>query len=391
MRSAHAGGRIDATAGTGGGLLLQCSGTNASGAALSRCQLAVTAAPDGSVEYILRSTLAITGGREWRVTPHPHHGELEFLNLFPAEVFLPPHGRRKRYDGCFVVRGERVERIPHHHLESTDKHDIALEAGDVFCYLLENENPAVELLAGAQVSAGVCAYMWDAHFAVRVCPDGRDVLLRAPRDFTIAVRVFSIDAGRGRELAAAAVDAPCPDLERAPLAVRGLNTFSESFEAMADDAAQRWPWSFESDDADADGTLDRSIGYSDSASLRIAQGTPAHSRWVASTFGPAFGGAAFPDRAVYRLSAWMRCSDTEGKARIALRLHREGCEGLFDPSTYEIFAAEIPLSGTCGWMQLAVETPCIAPRPDRLHLLLELEGRGDCHFDDVLFEEIAEA
>ena len=350
--------------------------------------LVVEAFADGRIEYHLFAALEIAPGAEWRVTPHPQHGELEFLNLWPAGVFLPGGEERKRYDTCVVVRGDTVTRIPHTHLESRDKHDIRLLPGDVFCYLLEEDNPAVQILDGAEISAGLCAYMWDTHFAVRLCHGAEDVLLRSPWRITAAVRLFSIDAERARELAAAAEDDPAAGNDGAPIYVHGMNSFAETIASIDGDAADVWPWSYETtDDACAHGDVDRAEGHADDSSLRIVHREATVSRWMATTLGPAYGDPPFVDGTRYRLSAWVRADAVAGAARIALRVHREGGEGLFDVRTYEVFGSETQLDGTTPWTLLVAETPAISPPPDRVHLLLELEGSGICRFDDVLFEQ----
>ncbi|MBL0175906.1 MAG: hypothetical protein IPP94_11690 [Ignavibacteria bacterium] len=387
-RSARGEARVE-DIDTGEALLrLRCHGSTASGAARSMTDLVVEAFADGRIEYHLFAALEIAPGAEWRVTPHPQHGELEFLNLWPSGVFLPGGDERKRYDACVVVRGDTVTRIPHTHLESADKHDIRLLPGDVFCYLLEADNPAVQILDGAEISAGLCAYMWDAHFAVRLCHGAEDVLLRSPRRITAAVRLFSIDVERARELAAAAEDDPAAGNDGAPIYVHGVNSFAETIASIDGDAADVWPWSHETtDSAHARGDVDRAEGHADDSSLRIVHQEATVSRWVATTLGPAYGDPPFVDGARYRLSAWVRADAVNGAARIALRVHREGAEDLFDVHTYEVFGSETQLDGTTPWTRLVVETPAISPPPDRVHLLLELEGSGICRFDDVLFEQ----
>jgi hypothetical protein len=69
--------------------------------------------------------------------------------------------------------------------------------------------------------------------------------------------------------------------------------------------------------------------------------------------------------------------------RIALRVHRAGRGSVFDVTGYEVFASAWLSNADREWRELGVETPRLSPAPDRVHLLLELEGVGRAWFDDV--------
>jgi hypothetical protein len=88
------------------------------------------------------------------------------------------------------------------------------------------------------------------------------------------------------------------------------------------------------------------------------------------------------------LSARVKSEDLAGKALVALRMHREGREGLFDPSTYETHESPLTVRGDTPWTLLDLTTPPISPPPDRVHILLIQEGPGMTWFDNVELEEL---
>jgi hypothetical protein len=102
--------------------------------------------------------------------------------------------------------------------------------------------------------------------------------------------------------------------------------------------------------------------------------------------GPAYGEAPFRSGSRFRLSAFVKTRALRGSARIGLRLHRAGIGDVFDVADYETYYSETAVSGTSEWTAITVMTPVIDPAPDRMHLLLEMEGTGTCWFDDVFFE-----
>ena len=340
-------------------------------------------------EVTVRTELHVKEGSRWHVTPNPHHGELEFFTLFPSGTFTPGDDRPKRYQACYLQQGETVWRIPHHHLESADKHNIPMGAHDRFLWLLEDENPCFELLSADPVLAGLCAYMWDGHLAYSVCSDGRPVDLPGGSRYVARYRLSAVGWDEGASLTGVARERPAPGIADIPLYTTGLNRFERSGETAAMDPAGSWPWEFEvaSPAAHAQGVLDRTTGVDDQRSLRISGQGSTLARWIATTIGPAFGEAEFCDHACFRLEAMVRTRSLSGNAMVAIRLHRSGAPGLFDPSSYEVFRAEKGASGDTDWERLTVSTPPISPPPDRIHILLEQEGSGSSWFDNVLLKE----
>lgn len=167
-----------------------------------------------------------------------------------------------------------------------------------------------------------------------------------------------------------------------PAVVDGLHTFA----VLCSDVPEAWPWETalsEGDPRSVTFTLDRTTGYGDERSLRIEASSLVHARWMATAFGPSYRKAPFPDRARYRLEARVRTALTGGAANLAIRLHREGEPGLFDPGSYEVHRSAGEVRGTSDWSRLVLLTPPVSPPPDRLHILLELRGSGSCWFDNV--------
>lgn len=366
---------------------LEILGTTASGEALSRYLLTIARAPDPlRYTYDLQAFLAIAKQRTWLVTPNDHHGELEFCNFWADGSFSAERGKPNRYRGCYLVHRDLVTMIPHHHLESPDKHNLLLDAGDRIVWLLEDENPVIDILPGDPVTAGVCAYMWDAHLAVKVCHAGEAVRLTESTSVRAHVRVSSIGRADGQHLVDHARVAVESDTYQTPVIVDGVQTFAETLATAAAEPADVWPWEYEMEDESRRGTrffVDRTTGYDDNVSLCIDNSRPGRAAWKATALGPAFRQPPFRNGARYRATGLVRTRITQGTATIALRLHREDRPGLFDPSTYEIYHSPETVSGSSEWTRIEVVTPPLSPPPDRLHLLLELNGTGRCWFDNV--------
>ncbi len=366
-------------------LLLHCEGSSGAREALSSFTVGWERGDDPA-SYVMHAEalLSVPEGNQWAVAHNPHHGELEFCNLWPEGTFAAT-GASKRYQCCCVVRSEGTIRIAHHHLESADKHNIHMNSGDIFTWLLEDENPVLRIDSDEVVQAGLCAYMWDAHFAYRMTAGPEDTFLRAGSARRARFSLYTINRTEGAKILESAVPAECPELRTTPLYEEGLNRFSSS---AAPDEENFWPWSTEVTEGD-EGTVlfarDESVGYDDTCSVRINAGENAVARWVATTLGPAFGGPPFVDRARHRLSARILTRDVRGKVSVALRLHREGVGDLFQLSDYEVFRSRPVSAGT--WDLIEVITPPISPPPDRMHLLLEQEGTGTSWFDNVLYSQ----
>ena len=368
-----------------------CVGTNASHSIESRTAVEVLRlGPPVRYELSVRTELRVTEGARWHVTPNPHHGELEFCTLYPAGAFEPEAAGTKFYQACYLVQPEACWEIPHHHLESADKHNIRVRRGDRFLWLLEDDNPCFELLSAGDAVAGVCAYMWDGHFAYPVCEHGEPIDLPGGARFEAHYRLSSIDREEGLRIVARARARPAPGLKEIPLYVSGMNSFGKTGAEAVQTPEQSWPWEFEQEGAGGivRGYLDHSMGVDDHHSLRISAHSSARARWIATTIGPAYGQEPFRDHARFALEAMVRSRALSGSASIAIRLHRSGAPALFDPSSYEVYRCAGRLSGDTDWTRLELMTPPIAPAPDRLHILLEQEGQGESWFDNVLLQEL---
>ncbi|MEZ4697398.1 MAG: hypothetical protein R2832_13355 [Rhodothermales bacterium] len=352
----------------------------------------------GSYVFDIKCRLTVPDGKTWLVTHNPSHGELEFCNFWPNGVFVAnvdqPSGRHnpdsnraaKRYQACYLQKADRVECIPHHHLETSDKHNISMAERDRLLYLLEDDNPVIEICGSGNVTAGLCAYMWDAHLAYRVCKHGTDVELPGGSVFDAHFRFYAMGRADGERVAAVATARPAPELGTIPIYVDGLNTFTDS--ASAEDSGDVWPWEHgEEIPGVIEYCRDLTEGYSDDSSVRIRALRPSTGRWMATTLGPAFGGATFENGRRYRLSGFVKTKELDGRARIGIRLHRTGIGDVFDLETYETHHSADSATGSSDWTAISVTTPVIDPAPDRVHLLLEIDGVGTCWFDDVIFQQ----
>lgn len=341
--------------------------------------------------YHFDAALRVNEGKQWLVTPNRSHGELEFCHLWSPDTFVTERDRRKKFSACYVQRGDDVVRIPHHHLESSDKHNIEMNAGNNFFWLLEDENPVVGILSRDRVHAGLCAYMWDAHFAYKICETDENVFLKSGDAFSAAFELHSVNRSGGEKIIAAAHEIHPVEIETTPIYMNGLNTFTHTLASIGNHERHVWPWSTETDAEHAHDVvfqLDRSIGYDDQNSLRISSKDEVHAAFVASTLGPAFGDDPFVEGSSYRLSAYVKCEQLDGTARIALRFHRDGDGSVFEMENYGIITSERSIQSTCPWTFLDVRALAISPAPDRMHIMLMQDGKGTSWFDNVLFERI---
>jgi hypothetical protein len=385
-RNASSGARVTPVRVAADAVVLDCSGTTASGACRSSVRLTICRGDErGCYLYLIRARLEVVSQHGWLVTVNPSHGEVEFANLWVEGTFSPDRSAEKLYQACFRVTRGRVERISHHHLESSDKHNIPLLPGDRFLYLQEEENLALTLLSRAEVTAGVCAYMWDAHFAYKVCTEGKEVLLPQGSHFEAEYELASLRRSETNEIIRTAQDRPAPERARTPILVEGVNRFSETLDSARADWNFVWPWESEGGEG-ALLSVDRNTGYDDSASLRIDVTGGGRACWKATALGPAFGGSAFPEAARYRFSAYVKTLGLQGRAVIALRFHREGERDIFVPEKYETLSSRSLPGGDNNWTCLEIVTPPVSPRPDRFHLLIIQEGNGSTWFDNACLE-----
>jgi hypothetical protein len=371
------------------GLEIECSGRTRSSAVFSRYVVSIRVSLEPpAYRYDVAAEMMVAHGFTWRITPNKDHGEVEFCNFWPDGVFSADVRDTLRYDGCYRLGRQGVLKIPHHHMESSDKHNVLLRCGDRLTWLLEEENPCITILSQDEITAGVCAYMWDVHLAYKVCHDNTDVLLPGGTTFAAAFRLSSMNAEEGNNFLRVAQVARAIEADQTPAIVDGVHSFLETCGSRVGSGADIWPWETEVVDgnaADVTFAVDREVGWDDTTSVRITSGGLARALWKATAIGPAFRQALFPDGARYRMIAYVQSDLAEGSAGIALRLHREGEPGLFDAGTYELFRCGTRVRGRSKWTLLELVTPPISPAPDRVHLLLDFDGAGTCWFDNVHF------
>ena len=385
-RNAGTNGQIELITQEDSRLVLKCTGTTGSGSCRSSVELTIRRLED-PVRYVysVRSSLDVRSDKGWLVTPNPTQGEVEFANVWPDGTFSPDPAASKQFQACYVVTAAGPQRIPHHHLETSDKHNIEMKRGDKFLWLGEDENPCLTVLAEEHVTAGLCAYMWDAHFAFKICHEGTEVRLPAGSHFEAAYELTSIDREEATQIAQQAVPRPAPDLSLIPLHGTGVDRFDRTLDTD-NDCRFIWPWEAEGSEQ-AVLALDRSTGFDDASSLRI-DSRNGSSCWKLTTLGPAYGEKPFVAGSRYQLTAQVKTSRLKGKAQIAVRLHREDRGSVFDLHNYETFTSAQMVDGDTDWKMLKIVTPSISPAPDRIHLLLMQEGSGTSWFDNVSFEEL---
>jgi hypothetical protein len=373
------------------GVTLRCEGETASGSAASACTLEIRYEPDrDAFRYIVRTSLRVRDAHAWPVDPNPNHGELEFCTFWAKDSFMPGGPRRKRYSACYLERKGRLSAIPHHHLESSDKHDILMNTGDRLFWGIEQQNPVIELTEGALVHAGICAFMWDAHIGYRAV--GQQTSIEGPVEFTAEYALYTLTRAEAERLINESQYVPDASLDDIPIYVDGINRFDITLTNYRGDITNAWPWERQTDAQDAVQLVcryDCNTGYDDQRSLQIIHASACCSSWMFTCLGPAYGQAPFLEGLRYHLSACVRVKGRSGKVRVAVRLHREGQGRVFDLSSYEVHASPWHSPDPDVWKVLTVWTPTIAPAPDRIHLMLQYEGEGVCWFDNVLFDMIA--
>lgn len=341
----------------------------------------------GSIEIRLRAQLIIPQGRTWRVTPNPDHGEVNFCTLWPSGVFCPDGSRPKRFQCCLLKRQSGPTlRIPHHHLESGDKHNHHMSPGDRFYWGVESHNPMLELLTGRNVEAGLCAYMWDAHFGLRLGQSGQPVDLVGPFRRSVSFRLRSVPRATVVNLLRSSRSQPLGSLGDTPVYHGGLHRFDQTFSNTRPANPAAWPWQtcVVAGNPGANSFVrDEAFGHDDCYSLRISHHQPAHGRWEATTLGPAFGEPPFRKGGRLKLTAMIRTRGVRGSVWVSIRLHRRDRTNVYDLANYDTFESRRIHRAEAAWCRLELITPPIDPAPDRVHLLLQFKGRGTVWFDEV--------
>jgi hypothetical protein len=390
-RSANSHRRLTLLASGPGWLQLLATGHTRSKSIASAFVVTVHVDSPGRIAFDMQARLEVLPGPGWLVTPHPDHGEVTFCTLWPAGVFAPDGRAPKRYQSCLVLRGSKVSRIEHQHLGSPDKYHIRLSAGDRFAWVLEDINPVITLLSAPRVEAGVCAYMWDTHFGLKICRAGRPVTLRPGTVLTAGYTLSASSRAAARPWIKRAKLLSPGSAADTPVWNGGRHTFQETFRSATIDRNTAWPWETAVTRGEARQAVfarDTRTGCSDRYSLRIIHRTAVQTCWRASTLGPAFGEPAFRRGGRLRLRAMVRTRDLRGEVSVALRLHRTGRGSVFDATTYETHLSPVVKAANRDWLELIVATPAIAPAPDRVHVLLQLNGKGTVWFDDVEFTRL---
>jgi len=373
-------------------ITVECNGTTLSGHVRSRCVLDITRLPAPvAYRYDISTLLRIAGNGTWQVTPNPQHGEVEFCNLWPEGAFSADPLTPLRYDACYVIRPRQVDKIPHHHLESMDKRNITLLPGDRLAWLTDEENLCVEIVDAAPATAGICAYMWDAHIAYKVCHADAEITLGGGREFRAQFRLFSLTRDEAGHIAGRAVESTGEEASNTPVIVDGLHSFAETLATCTGDPSAIWPWEtgiVEGETEDVRFNVDREEGFDDNNALRIDTARYATAHWKATAFGSAFRKEPLPGGIRFRVVAYVKSRLVEGSAGIGIRIHRAGTPGVFDTAQYETYRGAKSAAGQSGWTRLEVTTDLILPAPDRLHIVLEVSGTGTCWFDNVQLTSI---
>lgn len=373
-------------------IVFRCTSSNLSESAFSEYEVTLKHSNEfQSYVCFISAKLIVPEGKEWLVTPNAAHGEVEFCNFWPNRVFTYGKNERKLFQACYAVRKNKVLKIPYHHLETSDKHNIHLEKGDKFLWALEDRNPVLEILSEKRISAGICAYMWDAHFGFRVCKRNEPVSLKGKTEFRAQFNLYSLNRSYAAEIIKNAIGPPSEELMEIPIYMDRINTFSQTILDFPDKQSDMWPWEFSTESRDMKqvyAQIDRTTGCSDTHSLIIRHTIETKSAWTATTIGPAFGEMPFPNNVRLKLTAYVKTDSLHGTADIAIRFFTPKMGNVFDLSDYALVKSEQFAAGTRDWQKFEIITEPISPVPERVHILLQLSGSGTAWFDDVLLEKI---
>ncbi len=342
-----------------------------------------------SYVYHINAVLEIPDNTKWHIKANPSHGELEFCNFWPLDCFHSKSGMQKKYQACVVDNGEKIIKIPHHHLPTDDKNNIILNSNNRFMWMHEEHNPIFQLLSKKTVHAGVCAYMWDAHFGYKVC-DKTDIDLVGPLTYSAGFQIYSINKATAQPYFKQAQLTNIKQLEQFPIFVNGINDFSKTILDYPDQLSDLWPWEFTSDAEvnTAKGFIDKDQLENPNPSLTIINKQDTYSIWQFTALGPAYGQPSFIDGKRYQLTCDICTENISGHTGIAVRLHKTGIGDVFDIKSYEIYNSNTQLTGTVVRQKISVITPPISPAPDRVHLLLYQQGSGQSWFNDICFQEL---
>jgi hypothetical protein len=346
-----------------------------------------------SYVYSVKAELEILNGKEWEITHNPANGEVEFCNFYPEGVFSKNPNKKKKYK--YIVyennNGEFI-RLPLIHPEIEDYKNLPISPGGSLYYISENENPVINIIAGSEnIRPGICSYMWDSHFGIRVC-NNNDIILKENTQFHAHYRIYSIPREEGLKIMDKSISKDMTDALSIPVYEPGVNTFSKNifdFENTDD----IWPWQTEtniSSKSEIDFRTDKENGYSDNSSLYIELKADGFARWIFTALGPDYGKQEFTLNKNYRLKTYIKFQkySEESFARIGFRIHFKDEGNIFDLNTYKIYFSDSINKQTEEWLEYEYQIPIFDKMPDRIHLLLEINGKGNCRFDDVLFEII---
>ena len=346
--------------------------------------------------YIYSIDAKLIINSEWIITYNPTHGEVEYLNIYPANTFVKQRELKKKYD-CFMYESANNLNIsiPHYHFDLDAYRNIKLIDNGKFYYLMENENPVVQLTGATAgiTDIGVCSYMWDTHFGIRICSKEENNIKLKKNIYNASFRLYSILRDSAVHLLNNSTQAEISDIANIPILHEGVNTFDKSLLEF-NDKRKYWPFQTETvpksetrgRDPISDYFVDRTTGFSDTNSLAIKTTDDCISRWIYTSLGPEFGGEELPKGKQIKVSCMGKIPGSiDGESiRISIRIRKN----MPDNTNKFILFSSTDVKGKSDWVQLTCMTPKLDFEFDRIHFLLEHSGIGECRFDDFEYEII---
>jgi hypothetical protein len=369
---------------------------NGSGSITSQYDLSIIY--DSILEsYVYSVDACLIINSEWLVTYNPTHGEVEFLNFYPDKTFVKQKELKNKYD-YFIYESvdNKLVSLPHVHFDLEVYRNINLRDDGIFYYLLEDENPVVQLIGATAgvTDIGVCSYMWDTHFGIRICSNEEKNTKLNKNVYNASYKLFSIPRENAVKLLVNSNPADILEIKNFPILHEGVNTFDKS--ALDYKDKQRY-WSFQTETIIPDGStkgeavasyfIDRNMGFSDNNSLAIKTNDYCVARWIYTSFGPEFRGDDLPIGKRIRITCMGKIPEPKNQEcmRIGIRIRKTLPEE--NESKFIIYFSQDVMQIN-DWEKLICITPKLDFDFDRIHLLLEFSGIGECRFDDLEYEII---
>jgi hypothetical protein len=268
--------------------------------------------------------------------------------------------------------------LPINHFTTSHKGGIALARDGMFVLAHEPDgNPAIQFVGDTADKSGIsiCWWGYDIHCGRTVAPEEMD------RPVSVRFRITDCPPEKAERMVREGKVPPMkpggwtlgkeyPVYERTSSFTKGL-----ALDGVYGGETDPFPWTASGDGA----SWDRTLGRTDSASLKISRTGPGLTRW--QTFqgdGEGYFAEPWSWFRGYRVSCWVKTEAVSGRgSTLALQYHLPNL-----PQEFPVVNAK-KLTGTNGWTRLELE---VGPPPENagaLMIMLQQDGAGNTWFDDL--------